>query len=40
MSVVGQDLVKDRHLEYVDNSGTVRSALIKRSAYAKLTWQF
>jgi len=40
MSVVGQDLVKDRHLEYVDNSGTVRSALIKRSAYVKLTWQF
>jgi iron complex outermembrane receptor protein len=40
MSLVGQNLIKDRHLEFVDNSGSVRSTLIKRSAYAKLTWQF
>jgi iron complex outermembrane receptor protein len=40
MSVVGQDLVKDRHLEFVDSSGFVRSTLIKRSVYAKFTWQF
>ncbi len=40
MSVVGQDLVRDRHLEFVDESGTVRSTLVKRSIYGKLTWQF
>jgi iron complex outermembrane recepter protein len=40
MSVVGQDLVRDRHLEFVDDTGTLRSTLIKRSAYAKFTWQF
>lgn len=40
MSVVGQNLVKDRHLEFVDENGTVRSTLIKRSIYGKLTWQF
>jgi len=40
MSVVGQDLWKDRHLEFVDNAGRVRSTLMKRSVYAKLTWQF
>ena len=40
MSVVGQNLVKDRHLEFLDDSETLRSTLIKRSAYLKLTWQF
>ena len=40
MTVVGQDLWKDRHVEFVDNSGSVRSTLIKRSIYGKLTWQF
>ena len=40
MSVVGQNLVKDRHLEFLDDSETVRSTLVKRSAYVKLTWQF
>ena len=40
MSVVGQNLVKDRHLEFVDSSGVIRSTLIKRSIYAKFTWQF
>jgi iron complex outermembrane recepter protein len=40
MSLVGQNLVKDRHLEFVDDSGSIRSTLIKRSAYAKFTWQF
>jgi len=40
MSVVGQNLVKDRHLEFLDDSETVNSTLVKRSAYAKLTWQF
>ncbi len=40
MSVVGQNLIKDRRLEFVDDSGSVRSTLIKRSVYAKFTWQF
>jgi iron complex outermembrane receptor protein len=40
ISLVGQNLVKDRHLEFVDDSGSTRSTLIKRSAYAKFTWQF
>ena len=39
-SVVGQNLVKDRHLEFVDDTGSVSFTLVKRSAYAKLTWQF
>jgi iron complex outermembrane receptor protein len=39
-SVVGQNLVKDRHLEFVDDSGSITSTLIKRSAYAKVTWRF
>jgi iron complex outermembrane recepter protein len=39
-SVVGQNLLKDRHLEFVDSTGSVRSTLIKRGVYAKFTWQF
>jgi iron complex outermembrane receptor protein len=39
--VYGQNLLRDRHLEYFDpgNSST-RSTLIRRSGYAKLTWRF
>lgn len=40
MSLVGQNLAQDRHLEFVDDTGSVRSTLVKRSAYAKVTWQF
>ncbi|MGH9547404.1 MAG: TonB-dependent receptor plug domain-containing protein [Terriglobales bacterium] len=40
MSVVGQNLVKDRHLEFVDGTGSVRATLVKRSVYGKFTWQF
>jgi iron complex outermembrane receptor protein len=40
MSVVGQNLAQDRRLEFVDTSGSTRSTLIKRSAYAKFVWQF
>jgi iron complex outermembrane recepter protein len=39
-SVFGQDLAKDRHLEFVDDSGSVRSTLVKRSVYAKFMWKF
>jgi iron complex outermembrane recepter protein len=39
-SLVGQDLLKDHHWEFVDTTGASRSTEIKRSAYAKVTWQF
>jgi iron complex outermembrane receptor protein len=39
-SVVGQNLVRDRHPEFVDDTGSLTTTLIKRSAYAKLTWRF
>jgi hypothetical protein len=32
--------VQGRHLEFVDDSGSARSTLVGRSAYAKFTWQF
>jgi hypothetical protein len=40
MSLVGQNLLKDRHLEFIDGTGSIRSTLIKRSVYAKFTWLF
>ena len=40
LSVVGQNLLKDRRLEYVDFHGSVTSSLIKRSAYAEMAWHF
>jgi iron complex outermembrane receptor protein len=40
MSLVGQNLVKDRHLEFIDDTNSARSTLMKRSVYAKFTWQF
>jgi iron complex outermembrane receptor protein len=40
VSFVGQNLVKDRHEEFVDLSGTARSTLVKRNAYVKFSWQF
>jgi iron complex outermembrane receptor protein len=40
LSVVGQNLVTDHRLEYLDKTGLVQSGLVKRSAYAKFTYQF
>jgi iron complex outermembrane receptor protein len=40
LSVVGQNLVADHHLESANSTGLVQSTLVKRSAYAKFTWQF
>jgi iron complex outermembrane recepter protein len=40
LSLVGQNLLRDHHLEFIDPTGASRSTEIKRSAYAKLTWQF
>jgi outer membrane receptor for monomeric catechols len=39
-SVVGQNLLRDHHLESFDAVTLVNSSLIKRSAYAKFTWRF
>jgi iron complex outermembrane recepter protein len=40
LNLVGQNLLKDRHLEFFDNDQTLVSTFAKRSAYAKLTWHF
>jgi iron complex outermembrane receptor protein len=40
LSVVGQNLLKDHHMEFEDLNGSMQSGQIKRSAYAKITWQF
>jgi iron complex outermembrane receptor protein len=40
ISLVGQNLLKNDHLESMDQLTLVNSSLIKRSAYAKITWHF
>jgi iron complex outermembrane receptor protein len=40
ISLVGQNLFQDHHLESMDALTLVNSSLIKRSAYAKFTWRF
>ncbi len=40
VAVVGQNLLKDRHLEFNGAESTQLSSLVKRSAYLKLSWQF
>lgn len=40
LGVVGQNLVKDHRLEYLDKTGLVQSGLVKRSVYGKFTWHF
>jgi len=40
LSLVGQNLLRNDHLESMDALTVVNSSLIKRSAYAKLTWRF
>jgi hypothetical protein len=39
-SLVGQNLLQDHHLEFSGSSQIVLSSLVKRSAYAKITWHF
>jgi iron complex outermembrane receptor protein len=39
-SFVGQNLLKDRHEDFLDTFGSVNGTLIKRSTYVKLSWQF
>jgi iron complex outermembrane receptor protein len=41
LGIYGQNLLRDRHLEFFDpDSSSTQSTLIRRSAYAKLTWRF
>ncbi len=40
LNVVGQNLLQDHHFEFTDAFQSVDSAQIKRSGYAKLTWEF
>lgn len=39
-SAVGQNLLKDGNQQFIDGTGIARSALIQRTAYAKITWRF
>jgi iron complex outermembrane receptor protein len=40
LGIFGQNLGRDRHLEFVEPAVGSAATLIKRSGYAKLTWQF
>ncbi len=40
ISLVGQNLLKDHHIETSNSDQSEKSSLIKRSVYAKLAWQF
>jgi len=40
LALVGQNLLRDRHLEFLDQTGSVDSTTVRRSAYLKLTWTF
>jgi iron complex outermembrane receptor protein len=40
LSLIGQNLLRDHHAEFNDQFQSVNSSLIKRSAYAKVTWRF
>jgi iron complex outermembrane recepter protein len=40
LSLVGQNLLTDHHVEFSDQLQSVNSSQVKRSAFAKITWQF
>ena len=40
VGVVGQNLLRDHHFEFIDINGSLQSGQIKRSGYAKLSWRF
>jgi iron complex outermembrane receptor protein len=40
ITLAGENLLKDHHLEYSGSNSSVLPSMIKRSAYAKFTWQF
>ena len=39
-SLVGQNLARDHHIEFLNTAGTGFSNYMKRSGYVKLTWRF
>lgn len=40
LSLFGQNLLQDHHLEFQDFTQSINSSLMKRSAYAKIAWHF
>jgi outer membrane receptor for monomeric catechols len=40
LSLVGQNLLRDRHEEFIDSGSGENSTLVRRSAYVKWTWKF
>jgi iron complex outermembrane receptor protein len=40
LSLVGQNLIRDHHIEFVESTLNAESSSIKRSTYAKVTWRF
>jgi iron complex outermembrane recepter protein len=40
ISIVGQNLAKDRHIEFVDDTGSARTSYVKRSVFAQFVWRF
>ena len=40
ISIGGQNLLRDRHLEFTGPDSSVQSSLIKRSANARVSWRF
>jgi len=40
LSVVGQNLLREGQLQFIDAHGVARSSLMPRSAFAKFTWRF
>jgi iron complex outermembrane receptor protein len=40
LSLVGQNLLSDRHWEFDYNLQSVNSTEVKRSVFAKVTWKF
>jgi hypothetical protein len=40
LGLVGQDLLRNLHPEYAGPDLTVLPSLIRRSAYARITWRF
>jgi iron complex outermembrane recepter protein len=40
LALIGQNLARDRHLEFTDSAAGTGATLMKRSGYVKVTWQF
>jgi outer membrane receptor for monomeric catechols len=40
LSVTGQNLLKDHHVEFNDQFQSVDSSQVKRNVYARVTWRF